>query len=82
MGNPELLILDEPTANLDPLGRMEFIGKVIQLAKAGKTIFISSHIVSEVEKMCNYVGLINRGTMLAQGRVRSLRALRRTTTTF
>ncbi|AMQ19320.1 ABC transporter ATP-binding protein [Thermococcus peptonophilus] len=72
MGNPELLILDEPTANLDPLGRMEFIGKVIQLAKAGKTIFISSHIVSEVEKMCNYVGLINRGTMLAQGRIREL----------
>lgn len=76
MGNPELLILDEPTANLDPpLGRMEFIGKVIQLAKAGKTIFISSHIVSEVEKMCNYVGLINRGTMLAQGRVRELASI-------
>ncbi|WP_461864872.1 ABC transporter ATP-binding protein [Thermococcus sp.] len=72
IGEPELLILDEPTANLDPLGRIEFIGKVLELAKAGKTIFISSHIVSEVEKMCNYVGLIKEGQLIDQGRVREL----------
>ena len=72
IGNPELLILDEPTANLDPLGRIEFIGKVLELAKAGKTIFVSSHIVSEVEKMCNYVGLIKDGQLIEQGRVREL----------
>ena len=72
IGNPELLILDEPTANLDPLGRIEFIGKIISLAKEGKTIFVSSHIVSEVEKMCNYVGLINQGRLIAQGRIRDL----------
>jgi len=72
IGNPELLILDEPTANLDPLGRIEFIGKIISLAKEGKTIFVSSHIVSEVEKMCNYVGLINQGRLIAQGRISEL----------
>jgi len=72
IGNPELLILDEPTANLDPLGRIEFIGKILSLAKGGKTIFISSHIVSEVEKMCNYVGLINQGRLIAQGKISEL----------
>lgn len=72
IGNPELLILDEPTANLDPLGRIEFIGKILSLAKEGKTIFISSHIVSEVEKMCNYVGLINQGRLIAQGKISEL----------
>ncbi|KUH33238.1 ABC transporter [Thermococcus celericrescens] len=72
LGNPELLILDEPTSNLDPLGRMEFIGRVLELAKAGKTIFISSHIVSEIERMCNHVGLIKDGQLIEQGRVRDL----------
>ncbi|NJE10794.1 ABC transporter ATP-binding protein [Thermococcus sp. MAR1] len=72
LGNPELLILDEPTSNLDPLGRMEFIGKVLELAKARKTIFISSHIVSEIERTCNYVGLIKDGQLIEQGRVRDL----------
>jgi ABC-2 type transport system ATP-binding protein len=72
MGDPKLLILDEPTSNLDPLGRMEFIGKVLELARHGKTIFISSHIVSEIERMCNYVGLIKDGQLIEQGRVREL----------
>ncbi len=72
LGNPELLILDEPTSNLDPLGRMEFIGKVLELAKGGRTIFLSSHIVSEIERTCNYVGLIKDGQIVEQGRVRDL----------
>ncbi len=72
LGDPELLILDEPTSNLDPLGRIEFIGKVIELAKEGKTVFMSSHIVSEVERTCNYVGLIKDGQLVEQGRVRDL----------
>ena len=71
LGNPELL-LDEPTSNLDPLGRIEFIGRILEVAKAGKTIFISSHIVSEIERMCNYVGLIKDGQLIEQGWVRDL----------
>ncbi|MCD6372080.1 MAG: ABC transporter ATP-binding protein [Thermococcus sp.] len=72
MPDPELLILDEPTANLDPLGRIEFIGRIVELSKKGKTIFVSSHIVSEIEKMCNYVGIINQGRMIAQGKISDL----------
>ncbi|NJE07023.1 ABC transporter ATP-binding protein [Thermococcus sp. M39] len=78
IGDPELLILDEPTANLDPLGRIEFIGRIIELSKEGKTIFVSSHIVSEVEKMCNYVGLINQGRLIAQGRISELTKIEET----
>ncbi|WP_297521211.1 hypothetical protein [Thermococcus sp.] len=51
---------------------MEFIGKVLELAKGGKTIFLSSHIVSEIERTCNYVGLIKDGQLVEQGRVRDL----------
>ncbi|AIF69624.1 ABC transporter [Palaeococcus pacificus DY20341] len=73
IGNPSLLILDEPTANLDPLGRIELIGRILELSrKEGKTIFVSSHIVSEIEKMCNYVGLINQGRLIAQGKISEL----------
>ncbi|WP_048148733.1 ABC transporter ATP-binding protein [Palaeococcus ferrophilus] len=72
MNDPELLILDEPTANLDPLGRIEFIGRILELAKEGKTIFVSSHIVSEIERMCNHVGIINQGRIIAQGRISEL----------
>ncbi|WP_297522658.1 ABC transporter ATP-binding protein [Thermococcus sp.] len=72
LGDPELLILDEPTSNLDPLGRIEFIGKILELAKEGKTVFMSSHIVSEVERTCNYVGLIKDGQLVEQGRMRDL----------
>ncbi|WP_297535721.1 ABC transporter ATP-binding protein [Thermococcus sp.] len=72
IGDPELLILDEPTSNLDPIGRIEFIGKVLELAKAGKTVFLSSHIVSEIERTCNYVGIIKDGQMIEQGRVKDL----------
>lgn len=72
LGDPDLLILDEPTSNLDPLGRMEFIGKVLELSRRGKTIFVSSHIVGEVERMCNYVGLIKDGQLVEQGRLRDI----------
>lgn len=72
LGDPELLILDEPTSSLDPLGRMEFIGKILELARKGKTIFVSSHIIGEIERMCNYVGLIKDGQLIAQGPVREL----------
>jgi len=72
IGDPELLILDEPTSNLDPIGRIEFIGKVLELAKSGKTVFLSSHIVSEIERTCNYVGIIKDGQMIEQGRVKDL----------
>ncbi len=75
LGDPDLLILDEPTSNLDPLGRIEFIGKVLELARRGKTVFVSSHIVSEIERMCNYVGLIKDGRLVEQGPIREIASI-------
>ncbi|MEM1658740.1 MAG: ABC transporter ATP-binding protein [Candidatus Jordarchaeales archaeon] len=69
MGDPDLLILDEPTVNLDPIGRKEILDKVRELVKDGKTVLLSSHILSEVEMVCDYVGIIYRGRTLRQGKL-------------
>jgi ABC-2 type transport system ATP-binding protein len=63
--NPDLLILDEPTAGLDPVARHEFLNKLVaEIAAAGKTIFFSSHILSEVEAVADWVGIIRRGKLV------------------
>jgi ABC-2 type transport system ATP-binding protein len=72
---PELLLLDEPTAGLDPLVQQTFY-EIIREAKAeGRTIFLSSHILSEVEKTCDRVGIIREGRLVRVGRVEELRDL-------
>lgn len=63
LNDPELLILDEPTANLDPVGRREFRDIVLDLKKQGKTVFISSHILSELGTMCDRVAILQRGEL-------------------
>jgi len=66
--NPELLILDEPTNGLDPAGIIELRALVKELnQKHGMTILISSHLLSEVEKMVSHIGIIYKGKMLFQG---------------
>jgi len=66
--DPELLILDEPTNGLDPSGIKEIRELLVSLNKThGKTIFISSHNLSEIEKMCSHVGVIHHGKILYQG---------------
>jgi ABC-2 type transport system ATP-binding protein len=59
--DPDLLILDEPVSGLDPLGLKEMRQLLIQQNEAGKTIFFSSHIISEAEKICHRVGILNQG---------------------
>jgi ABC-2 type transport system ATP-binding protein len=72
---PDLLILDEPTAGLDPLVQQTFY-EVIREAKAeGRTIFLSSHILSEVEKTCDRVAIIRDGRLAKVDRVEALRDL-------
>jgi ABC-2 type transport system ATP-binding protein len=72
---PELLILDEPTSGLDPLVQQTFY-QVISEAKAeGRTIFLSSHILSEVERTCDRVAIIREGQLTRIGRVEELRDL-------
>lgn len=64
LSDPPLLILDEPTSGLDPIGRKEIKDIIKILKKKGTTIFLSSHHLSEVEKICDIIGIINRGKML------------------
>lgn len=70
--NPELVILDEPVNGLDPAGVYEIRELLLSLQSEGKTIFISSHILSEIEKLCSHVGIIKKGIMIFQGDINSL----------
>lgn len=65
--NPSLLILDEPSSGLDPRARVEMKELLKNLHSMGKTIVISSHILSELSEMCNSIGIMNRGQLLAAG---------------
>jgi ABC-type multidrug transport system ATPase subunit len=68
-----LLILDEPTNGMDPQGTREIRNLVRELAAEGSTVFLSSHLLSEVEQLCTHVGIISVGKMVAQGSVEELR---------
>ncbi len=74
LANPKLLILDEPTNGLDPQGMKEIRELVRELSAEGITIFLSSHLLDEVQKMCSYVGIIHRGKLITTGSVRDLLA--------
>ncbi|SDU49344.1 ABC transporter ATP-binding protein [Desulfobacula phenolica] len=63
VGDPDLLILDEPTSGLDPVGRSEVIDFLITQKQAGKTIFFCSHILSEVERVCDRIGILVQGEL-------------------
>ena len=67
INDPKVLFLDEPTANLDPEGVREYRELVTHLADEGKTVFVSSHILSEVREVCRTVGLLAKGRLMAQG---------------
>lgn len=66
MHEPELLILDEPTTGLDPLIQKQFLGLLLELKKQGKTIFLSSHVLSDIQKVCDRVGLIKNGVVILE----------------
>ncbi|MET1232863.1 MAG: ABC transporter ATP-binding protein, partial [Candidatus Limnocylindrales bacterium] len=72
---PELLILDEPTSGLDPLVQQSFFELVREAKAEGRTIFLSSHILSEVEKTCDRVAIIREGRLVKVDRVDALRDL-------
>ena len=71
--NPEILILDEPISGLDPMGIKEVRDMIEEQKRLGKTIFISSHLLSEVEKICDRVGIINKGVLLAEDKMENLK---------
>ena len=67
LGDPELLILDEPTNGLDPAGILEFRRLVRHLVGEGRTVVLSSHLLDEVEKICDAVAIVDRGNVVWQG---------------
>src|SRR5579862_3716872 len=75
--SPELLILDEPTNGLDPGGIVEMRGLIRSLAGDGMTVLVSSHLISEIEQICDYVVMIRAGRLVHQGTVAELRAEQR-----
>jgi len=74
LNDPDLLILDEPTSNLDPIGRREFSEILRELKARGKTILVSSHLLSEVEAICDRVAILNKGVVARVGELRELLA--------
>lgn len=70
--DPELVLLDEPTNGLDPAGMYEIRQLIQRLAALGKTIFISSHLLNEVQQVCNRVAILQKGNLIKQGNVREL----------
>ncbi|WP_328773037.1 ABC transporter ATP-binding protein [Streptomyces sp. NBC_00286] len=74
MHTPELLILDEPTSGLDPLVQQTFLDLVAEAAANGQTVFMSSHVMSEVEAVADRVGIIRDGQLVALDTVAALRA--------
>jgi ABC-2 type transport system ATP-binding protein len=84
MHGPDLLVLDEPTSGLDPLMQREFLALVREARGAGRTVFLSSHILTEVEAVADVVGILRRSRLVVVDSVESLkaRALRRIDLTF
>jgi ABC-2 type transport system ATP-binding protein len=74
MNDPELVVLDEPTDGLDPVGRKETRDILQQLRAQGKTVFLNSHLLGEVERLCDRVAILVGGTIVRQGTIVDLTA--------
>ena len=72
IGNPDFVILDEPLSGLDPMGRIEIKDLIVEINREGKTVLFSSHILSDVEAICNRVGIIIGGKMKKVGAIRHI----------
>ncbi len=72
MGNPELVFLDEPTDGVDPVGRKEMRDLIRQLKREGKTVFVNSHLLDELEMICDRMAILMRGRVVRQGSLEEL----------
>jgi ABC-type multidrug transport system ATPase subunit len=77
MGNPDVIVLDEPTNGLDPAGMADMRALIVDLAHGGQTVLLSSHLLAEVEEICDRVGVISAGRLLVESTVSELRGGRR-----
>lgn len=67
LNDPKIVVLDEPQSGLDPMGRKEIRDIILSLREQGKTVFFSSHILSDAELICDRVAIVNRGSLVAEG---------------
>lgn len=72
LNNPDLVLLDEPLGGLDPLGRKEFRDIIVRLKEEGKTVFLSSHILQDIEMICDRVAILVDGRIISQGNLQEL----------
>ena len=72
VGEPRLVILDEPTSALDPIGRRDVRDRIRELGERGVTVFLNSHLLSEVEQVCDRVAIIDHGSIVAEGNLDEL----------
>lgn len=75
LNNPEIVFLDEPTDGVDPIGRKEIRDLLKELKQRGSTIFLNSHMLSEVELVCDRIAILNKGVLVKTGRVDDITAL-------
>jgi len=73
MNKPAVLFLDEPSSALDPMGRAEVLNTLLRLKEQATTIFLSSHILADVERVCDVVGIIDKGKLVVESGVDELR---------
>lgn len=73
--DPGLLVLDEPTAGVDPVGSREIRDLILELKARGKTVLLCSHLLSQVQEVCDRVGILARGRLVREGRVEDLLAI-------
>jgi ABC-2 type transport system ATP-binding protein len=76
IADPELVVLDDPQSGLDPLGRKEIRDIIIKLREQGKTVFFSSHILSDAEMICDRVGIVFKGELRSIGPLNELLSTR------
>jgi ABC-2 type transport system ATP-binding protein len=72
LGSPALVVLDEPTSALDPVGRADVRSIIRRARDAGTTVFLNSHLLTEVERVCDRVAIVDHGRVLASGRLDDL----------
>ena len=72
INDPELIFLDEPTDGVDPIGRKEIRDILINLRSLGKTVFLNSHLLSEIELICDRVAILNKGVLIKEGSIEEM----------
>jgi ABC-2 type transport system ATP-binding protein len=81
INDPQLLIMDEPTSGLDPIGRASTVRLITELGKQeDKTVFVSSHILSDIDRVCTHIGIINDGKLIFTGKITEVKKLIRMNT--